>query len=332
MDEAAKPARTVFIIPVHNRRETTLACLRNLAADGVLAWARALVVDDGSTDGTAEAVRAEFPAAEILRGDGSLWWTGATEAGMRRAHAEGAEILVWLNDDTFPLPGACARLVDTARRTGAVTTGQCAIPGGPVVYGGLESIGFDLRLMSVEGDEPVAADSVCGNFVAVPRAVVDRIGFPDGRGLPHAFGDSDYGMRATKAGVAVLVDPMAKAAAAPNAMRNSSSWLLGDIGIGEIWTGLLDRRSYAHAPSYSRFLARHFGVRGAAFWAWTLAKRVPITVLRLCVPRSWLRAAWGGRSRVWKRETEIRQALRRSGHEAAPDKPGRDGERVGKVP
>ena len=56
---------TAVIIPVHNRRETTLACLRRLTADGVPAWSRIVVVDDGSTDGTGEAVRVEFPDVEI---------------------------------------------------------------------------------------------------------------------------------------------------------------------------------------------------------------------------------------------------------------------------
>jgi len=71
--------RVFIIIPVHNRREVTLACLANLQQTGDLANFQVVVVDDGSTDGTAEAVRSSYPevkclAMAICGGQGrSLW-------------------------------------------------------------------------------------------------------------------------------------------------------------------------------------------------------------------------------------------------------------------
>ncbi|HZP59520.1 MAG TPA: glycosyltransferase family 2 protein [Opitutaceae bacterium] len=307
------PLRAAFIIPVHNRRETTLACLRLLAADGVPAWAEIYVVDDGSSDGTGAAVQAAFPAVHVLTGTGQWWWTGATEQGMRAAYADGAEFIFWLNDDTTPRPGACARLLATAEATGAVVTGQCFVPpDGPLVYGGLRRHGVGLRMIEIAGDEPAEVDAACGNFVCLPRAVVSGIGFPDGRHLPHAHGDTDYTLRARAAGHRVLVEPRAGAEARPNALRNYASWLLSEITVGQIWRSLGQQRSYAYAPAHARWLMRHFGLRGAGYWLWTVAKRVPISLARLTVPQSWLRRAWGARSRAWQEEQRLLAALKKS--------------------
>ena len=77
-----------IIIPVHNRREFTLRCLASLHDQGILAAMQVIVVDDGSTDGTHEAVNAEFPQVILLPGDGNLFWTGAVTLGMSHAMAQ----------------------------------------------------------------------------------------------------------------------------------------------------------------------------------------------------------------------------------------------------
>jgi GT2 family glycosyltransferase len=103
--------RPWILIPVHHRREFTLRCLRHLRATQGDAGATVAVIDAASADGTAEAVRREFPAAQILSVSADHWWTGAIARGMQAADADGAKTVLWLNDDCLPDSGCIARLL-----------------------------------------------------------------------------------------------------------------------------------------------------------------------------------------------------------------------------
>ena len=197
------------IIPVHNRRDTTLACLRHLLATGDLGRCRVIVVDDGSDDGTSEAVGAEFPEVEIQRGDGTLWWTGAIALGMQRASAAGVDAICWLNDDCLPAPGTLdALFAETYVEPGQVVAPACynADTGEPVpnAFAGR-------RRISATPAAKQRAEGLSGFCVALPRAVWTRIGLPDAGRFPHYYGDNAYTLSAARAGFPVMVLGSARA-------------------------------------------------------------------------------------------------------------------------
>ena len=65
---------TVFVvIAVHNRRVITSQCLEKLQKQSYNP-VKIIVIDDGSTDGTAEMIRKDYPNVIILIGDGNFWW------------------------------------------------------------------------------------------------------------------------------------------------------------------------------------------------------------------------------------------------------------------
>jgi GT2 family glycosyltransferase len=74
-----------IIIPVHNRRETTRACLVNLGKLGLPADFLICVVHDGYTDGTTEMLAKEFPHVHSVMGNGNLYWGGGIAFGMEPA-------------------------------------------------------------------------------------------------------------------------------------------------------------------------------------------------------------------------------------------------------
>jgi len=304
--------RSAIVIPVHNRRATTLACLRHLAADDVFAWADVIVVDDGSTDGTTAAVRTEFPAVIILAGDGNLWWTGAIARGMKEALTRGAEFIFWLNDDCTPAPGALARLHKIAAGRSAFVGGTCVIPGSDVVvYGGLRRRGFAFDLLPLRPGVVESCDALSGNLVCFPAGLARHIGLPDAEHLPQTIGDIDYALRASQRGWPVLVAHDVTAEAVPNDWGNHASWLLSDIAVLEIWRSAWRKRSYGYFPTQWIFFTRHWGLRGGIHALWLLLKRPPLMLIRLVVPQRWLRRVWARRSATWQSEQRLRAASNR---------------------
>jgi glycosyltransferase involved in cell wall biosynthesis len=306
-----------IIIPAHNRRQVTVECIRALIAERVPTWAEIIVVDDGSSDGTSEAVAKELPAATVIRGTGDWWWTGAIARGMESALARGGDVVVWLNDDTRPHPGSLSLLCAEATKRQAIVGGDCLVPGTTeVANGGNTRRGFGFDLVPRTPQVIDTCDALSGNMVCVPRTVVERIGFPDAHHLPHAFADLDYTLRARQRGVDVLVVHDATASAVPNAWDNYASWLCSDVSLSTVWRGIWTKRSYAYLPAQWVFFTRHWGSRGAIHVLWLLAKRIPITALRCVTTLAWRQRMWGGRSRAWQEEKRLRAAMSSAGRRA----------------
>ena len=212
--------RLCALLTCFNRRDTTLACLRALAASTGLGDVDvcAVLVDDGSSDGTDARVRAEHPWVQVVRPDpaeGALFWC----RGMHRAFAEalrvGFDDYLWLNDDTLLLADALARLIAGQAHLRARASGPVIVVGstvdattGEVSYGGtrLPSRWRPLRVERVQpGDEPQRCDSMTGNIVLVSAEAARRVGNIDPL-FEHAMGDTDYALRARRLGVEVWAD------------------------------------------------------------------------------------------------------------------------------
>ncbi len=216
----------VALLTVHDRRELTLACLDALAAQEGDLDLRVVVVDDASSDGTAEAVADAHPEVILVHGDGQRFWNG----GMRLAFAHATRLqpsfYLWVNDDTVLRPDAVRHLVDVhaeAMRSAsspAIVVGAVADPStGEVVYSGrLQRRRFPTRfdLVLPTGHAAARADTMNGNCVLVPRDAALRLGNLSPH-YTHGMGDYDYGLRATRhEGCRVLVAPRVVGSCPPN--------------------------------------------------------------------------------------------------------------------
>ncbi len=100
----------VAVIVTWNSRAEALNCLAALAASETPV-AHVVVVDNASGDGTAEAVRAACPEAEVIENARNEHFARGANAGLRRALTLGAEWAWVLNPDATPAPGALGEML-----------------------------------------------------------------------------------------------------------------------------------------------------------------------------------------------------------------------------
>lgn len=218
--------RLHVLVACHNRRDLTVRAITTFAAAATAAGAAVdfTVFDDGSTDGTAEALATIDLPVDLISGDGSAFWSrGMAEAEERvlDTYDDGGYV-VWLNDDVqldadfLEVALAAAKCVPSAVLVGAMRDPDTGL----LTYSGIRSVGFHpLRGAAVEPNgslQPV--DTFNGNLVFVPMKIARELGGIDGS-LSHLGADTDYGIRLREGGFELLLLPRIVGSCARNPVR-----------------------------------------------------------------------------------------------------------------
>jgi GT2 family glycosyltransferase len=197
--------KIAILLTVYNRKQKTLACLESITKllvpeDYVI---EVFLVDDGSTDGTGEAVKNQFPQVKVIQGTGNLYWNG----GMRLAWDTAAktkdyDYYFWLNDDTLLSKNALNELISCYNES-------CRIDKKPAIIVGACHEDVDFHKFSYGGrndDGPVIPNGelqtckyINGNAVLVSKEIYAKLGNLSAR-YTHTLGDYDYGLRAIQSG------------------------------------------------------------------------------------------------------------------------------------
>ena len=267
--------RVAVLLAVFNRRERTLEGLTHLHHALAVACQAADVylVDDGSTDGTAEAVLAAFPATRVIRHQGGLYWCRAMHLAWTQALTGDYDQYLWLNDDTVLAPDGLARMLALAtdqasRAAPGILVGALLEPAtGQTTYGGMHrrSRGRPMHFsMVAPGADVQACDTMNGNVVLVSAAAVALVGILDPQ-FEHGMGDFDYGLRACAAGLAVVLC----AGHVGCCSRNPKAQTFLDQR-----AGLRQRMRHMLSPkglpwrSWLGFTRRHAGFAWPVYFAW----------------------------------------------------------------
>ncbi len=207
------------VVPVYNRKALTLNYLSQLpsiAAEGYSL--KTIIVDDGSTDGTSQAIKELYPDVTILNGDGNLWWTGAVKMGSEYALNQGYQRILIMNDDLDLDNNFLAELLKVSENNPNALVSSIKLykkPDGTeqIITAGFKEVGWLREVEPIMFDqsysptlpEVIQCDMLTGSSLLIPATVFSKIGQFDNTKFPHGFGDFEFTLRASQAGFRCLV-------------------------------------------------------------------------------------------------------------------------------
>ncbi len=274
---AGAPLRLCAVLTSFNRRETTLAGLQALqnSAAGAAVQLSAWLVDDGSSDGTADAVRARFPWVRVdVNAGPPLYWCRGTHRALAAALGEMHDHYLLLNDDTVLLPDAIARLLACARALRSRDDAPALVVGstsdartGRHTYGGQHRAAGWRRTAFIPvapGTTPQSVDTFNGNVVLISAEAAARVGNLDPV-FEHAMGDIDYGLRARAAGLALWMAPGVHGTCSKNSIRGTFDDPA--LPFRARWRLILGRKGLPWR-SWLYFTRQHCGWLWPMYFAW----------------------------------------------------------------
>ena len=264
------------ILTCFNRRQKTLDCLNALVSNTGLENCRlsAVLFDDGSTDGTAEAVRESFPWVKVMVGNGDLFWCRGLHKAFEFAMFDDPDYYLWLNDDTMLRPDAVSRLLECElalrKKYGkpVIMVGSTVDTAtGDITYGGeLQASGLKRTrfLRIVPSEVAQRCDSMTGNIVLIPKDIAQVVGNLDPV-FEHAMGDTDYALRARKLGFGVWVGPGVFGTCGHN--PNTGTYRDAGLPLSRRWRQMMSRKGLPWR-SWLVFTRRHMGILWPLYFVW----------------------------------------------------------------
>ncbi len=248
-----EPLLTIIVL-AYNNCDLVVQCLGNFYDyAAALEW-QVVVVDNGSTNGTASLVVEQFPAVKLIRSDRNLGFAGGMNLGLKEATGR---VIVLMNSDVLisaeTLQGAAESLL-AQPGVGALSPLLRTPDGTPqaFAFGRDQSPWYLFRrgLRALLGlgpmhqwnvTQPLEVDWISGACMLVRREVVGQVGLLDEQFFLY-FEDNDWCLRMRKAGWRIFYDPRFEV-----------------VHLGGASLPQRDRASQIYYQSLIRFTAKHYG-------------------------------------------------------------------------
>ena len=240
-----------------NGKQDTLSCLQSLEDCREISF-DTIVVDNGSTDGSQEAIKKRFPQIKLIENNENLGFAEGNNVGIREALTLGADLIFLLNNDTVVSPTLLNAFLEEFQRHP-----EAGILGAKIYLfeekNRLDHLGgmWNRRTATFDYighrqlDEPLPPqeiDYVCGAGMMIRRQVFDTIGLLEPRYF-LIWEESDFCFRAKRAGWTTRTCPQAKlwhkvsasfVGGKPHSTyfwwRNRLLWIERNCSTGEKWS------------------------------------------------------------------------------------------------
>lgn len=207
-EEQKTPPRVSVAVISHNRQESLRACLRSLEQSEGRETMQVVVVDNGSTDGSAQ-LDAEFPQVQFVRVPKNFGLTKAMNLGWRAADSP---YVFFLHDDTEVEPSAVKRLadlLDAREDAAAVCPLLVDAEGRPAPQLGTLPPDGVWRPAEVPGSDPVAVEYPRGAALMMRVRLITAV-----RQIDERYGqfgaDADLAAQIGRASKKILLAPDAR--------------------------------------------------------------------------------------------------------------------------
>lgn len=215
-----KPPKVALVILNYNGKTLTERCLQSVM-ESRYARKEIIVVDNASTDGSAEQLAEMFPAAVVLRNGQNLGVTGGRNRGFREAVRRGNDYVLSLDNDTRIDGRLIDELVAAAESDPAIGivgpktysddgSGKIQCAGGSITY--TQNVCAQRGFGEVDRgqyDVMQQVDYFPGFGFMARREVFETLNFLDERFYGYGHEDTDFCLRATRSGYRVIYVPKA---------------------------------------------------------------------------------------------------------------------------
>jgi len=268
----------LFIVtPVFNRRNFTCNFLESLRKQTFRDF-KVIIVDDGSTDKTSEMIIKNFPEVILLQKNGDLWWSEATNIGVKHAIDMDASQIITMNNDILLEQSLLQDLLDYSLQfpnnllmpIGLHHETDVLIDGGWEINWKTAQYRNMLYLVNSSSDNKFHTVNVApARCLLIPIKVFKVIGFFDSLNFIQAVADFDFTSRASNAGFKVLVCHSARIKIYPLAsggvdiiinksIKNYFLHLFGRKGLGNLKSFIIF--AVKNAPTRYLFTFIVFGI------------------------------------------------------------------------
>lgn len=216
--------KVYIVIPVHNRIEKTLLCLRSIYCQNYKDI-HVVVVDDGSSDFTKDNLHCSYPQATVLAGSGNLFWTGAVKLGIEYVLniCNKEDWILLVNNDVQVKNDTISKLVSFSisfnRRVIVNAVSVDSSDQDTIIKSGTKILSWALNrtkhvyhgasLKSLLSYDAVEVDLLTGRCLLHPVEVFNKIGNYNSDLLPHYGGDDEFTARSKLFGYKLYILPSA---------------------------------------------------------------------------------------------------------------------------
>ena len=219
--------QTTIVIPNYNGMQYLEDCLRTLHADINDYHAPIIIVDNGSTDGSVQWIKSNYPQVELITLTTNTGFCNAVNVGIKKARTP---YVILLNNDTKVKLGFTNTLTNTIHSSKNIFSvsaqmldmkNEDIIDNAGDLYAALGwAFARGKGKKADEWNKPAHIFSACGGASIYRKEILERIGYFDEEHFAY-LEDVDIGWRARIYGYVNLYEPGAKVLHAGSAVSGS---------------------------------------------------------------------------------------------------------------